>query len=396
MSHERIRQSNSPTRGRRVAPALALLAAITACGGGGSGGGGPTPGDIAVALLQIAGGLSQPLDLTAPRNDPTRLFIAEKTGRIRVVRDGTLLAAPFLDLSGQVSGGSEQGLLGIAFHPNYASNGRFFVDFTDPAGDTQVVRYQVSGNPDVANAASSVTVLSIDQPFANHNGGGLAFGPDGFLYVSHGDGGSANDPQNHGQDRSELLGSILRIDVDSGSPYSIPASNPFAGQANVRGELWNFGLRNPFRFSFDRDTGQLFIGDAGQSEREEIDVAPAGQGGQNYGWAIMEGSTCLGGSGCNTAGLTLPVLEYATSEGCAVIGGYVYRGSAIPALRGTYFYGDFCAGFVRSFRFQGGRATDEREWPTLGPGAMIQSFGQDAAGELYVITTSAVFRIVPG
>ncbi len=394
MSHERIRQSNSPTRGRRLAT-FALLAAITACGGGGSGGRGPIPSDIAVALLQVAGGLSQPLDLTAPRSDPTRLFVAEKTGRIRVVRDGILLAAPFLDLSGLVSNGSEQGLLGITFHPSYASNGFFFVDFTDQAGDTQVVRFQVSGNPDVASAASAVTILSIDQPFANHNGGGLAFGPDGFLYIAHGDGGSENDPQNHGQDRSELLGSILRINVDSGSPYSIPGSNPFVGQANVRGELWNFGLRNPFRFSFDRDTGELFIADVGQSQREEIDVAPAGQGGQNYGWAILEGSVCLRPPACDSPGLTPPVLEYATSEGCAVIGGYVYRGSAIPALRGTYFYGDFCAGFVRSFRFQGGRTTDPREWPDLNPGAMIQSFGQDAAGELYVVTTSAVFRIVP-
>jgi len=298
-------------------------------------------------------------------------------------------------LSSLVSSGTEQGLLGITFHPGYASNGRFFVDYTDRAGDSHVVGYQVSGDPDVANAASASQVLLVDQPAANHNGGGIAFGPDGFLYIAFGDGGGTNDPQGHGQDASELLGSLLRIDVDSAAPYAIPPSNPFVGKPGARGELWNIGLRNPFRFSFDRANGDLYIGDVGQAEREEVDVAGAGEGGQNYGWAVVEGTRCLNGGSCDTTGFTPPVLEYDHSGGaCTVIGGYVYRGSAIPDLRGHYFYGDFCARFVKSFRFDGG-AADQQEWPTLSPPDMIQSFGQDAAGELYVLTTSAVFKIVP-
>jgi hypothetical protein len=394
LSHEPTRQSIS--RARRCA--LALVASLVACGGGGSGGdGGGTPGDVAVALQQVVAGIAFPLDLTAPTSDLSRLFIAEKGGRIRIVRNGALLATPFLDLSALVSNGQEQGLLGIAFHPSYGSNGRFYVDYTDRAGNTQVVEYTVSGDADVASPTSARTILSVAQPFANHNGGGLAFGPEGFLYISLGDGGGAGDPRGNGQDLSDLLGSILRINVDSGSPYSIPSSNPFVATPGARGELWNFGLRNPFRFSFDRSTGELFIGDVGQDAREEIDVAPAGQGGQNYGWNIMEGSACFNASSCNQSGLTLPVLDYERSGGnCSVIGGFVYRGSAIPALRGTYFYGDFCSGLVRSFRFQGGGAADQRQWPTLAPGGMITSFGQDAAGELYVVTDSAVFRIVPG
>ncbi len=385
---------NAAGQGSRIA-SLLLIALLSSSCGGGDGGDDSGNANAAVQLLTVASGLDSPLDLAAPSGDTSRLFVAEKTGRILVIVNGVVQATPFLDIHALVSGGDEQGLLGFAFHPGFASNGRFFIDYTDTAGNTQVVGYRVSANPNVADPSSASTILSVAQPFANHNGGGLAFGPDGFLYVALGDGGGGGDPQGHGQNVGDLLGSLLRIDVDSAAPYAIPPGNPFAGVSGARPELWNIGLRNPFRFSFDRASGDLYIGDVGQAEREEIDVAPAGQGGQNYGWNVTEGTICYNASSCSTAGITPPVLDYDHDQGCSVIGGFVYRGSAIPDLRGHYFYGDFCAGFVRSFRYSGGAATDAREWPTLSPHDVIQSFGQDAAGEIYVLTRSAVFRIAP-
>jgi hypothetical protein len=261
-----------------------------------------------------------------------------------------------------------------------------------------VVAYRVSADPGVADSDSAESILTVGQPFANHNGGGLVFGPDGFLYIGLGDGGSSGDPQGNGQDLGDLLGSLLRIDIDGGSPYVIPPDNPFAGTAGSRAEIWNYGLRNPWRFSFDRGTGDLYIGDVGQDSREEIDVAPASTGGgENYGWNLMEGSRCFGAEGCDQSGLSLPVLDYGHDDGCSVTGGFVYRGSAIPALRGRYFYADFCSGWVRSFRYGGAQATERREWPTLAPGGMITSFGEDANGELYILVASGkVYRIVPG
>lgn len=352
-------------------------------------------GDVPVQLELVTGALSFPLDLTAPPGDP-RLFIAEKGGTIRIIENGALLPAPFLDISALVSNGSEQGLLGLAFHPGYAGNGYFFVDYTDKSGDTQVARYQVSSNPDIADP-TPLPIISVPQPYSNHNGGGIAFGPDGFLYVALGDGGSGGDPQNHGQDRTDLLGSLLRLDVDHGSPYAIPSSNPYAGSTSMRQELWNYGLRNPWRFSFDRSTGDLYIADVGQSDREEINVtASSSAGGENYGWRIMEGKTCYNAMTCNRTGLVLPVLDYGHGDGCSVTGGYVYRGSAIPALQGTYFYSDYCEGWVRSLRWQNGRATDLREWPELSGKGNVSSFGQDAAGELYVLVAGGeVYRMVP-
>lgn len=352
--------------------------------------------DIPVRLEVAASGLDFPIDLTTPPGD-SRLFIAEKDGTIRIVKDGSLLGTPFLDISPLVSKGGEQGLLGLAFHPQYASNGYFFVDYTDLAGNTQVVRYKVSGNADVADPDSATPILSVAQPYSNHNGGGIVFGADSFLYISLGDGGSGGDPQNHGQDRSELLGSLLRIDINQGNPYSIPPSNPYAGSTSFRPELWNYGLRNPWRFSFDRETGDLYIGDVGQNSREEIDVTPAAStGGENYGWRIMEGLSCYPSGQCDRNGLVLPVLDYGHGDGCSVTGGYVYRGDAIPALKGTYFYADFCEGWVRSFRYQNGTAADKREWPELSGNGNISSFGEDAAGELYVLTASGtVYRMVP-
>ena len=378
---------------RITAGMTTLLATAFACGSEPP----ASPGELEVGLQAVATGLAFPLALTAPPGDP-RLFIVEKDGRIRIVRDGALLERPFLDVSSLVSRGSEQGLLGLAFDPDYSSNGRFFVNYSDTEGDTRVVAYRVSGDPDLADAASAEILLTIEQPFSNHNGGHLAFGPAGFLYIAMGDGGSGGDPQGNGQDRLDLLGSLLRIDVRGAGGYAVPADNPFAGLTDARPELWDIGLRNPWRFSFDRSTGDLYIADVGQNEREEINVAlrSAGGGhGANYGWNIMEGTACFVGTECDTSGLVLPVLEYDHSEGCSVTGGYVYRGSAIPDLAGHYFYADFCEGWVRSFRFAGGNVTAERDWPELAPGGQVPSFGEDAAGELYVLDAGGtVYRIV--
>ncbi len=379
---------------------LALVAALEAACGGGGGSDPKTAGvkqerAASVRLERVVDGLAFPLDFAGPQGDPSRHFIAEKGGRVRVLRDGVLLDAPFLDLSGRVSGGSEQGLLGIAFHPAYPNDPRFFVNYTDHAGDTHVASFRVSADPDVA-ASSGADLLVVHQPFANHNGGGLVFGPDGFLFIGLGDGGSEGDPLGNGQSLSTLLGKVLRIDVDGASPYAIPAGNPLLGTAGARGEIWSFGLRNPFRFSFDRANGDLYIGDVGQDAREEIDFAPRGSGGQNYGWNRTEGTLCFGASSCDRTGITFPIAEYGHDAGCAVTGGYVYRGSAIPALQGEYFYGDFCSGFVRSLHVGGGSASGGRDWPELSPGDSITSFGQDAGGEIYVVTAGgAVFRVAP-
>ncbi|HYC32471.1 MAG TPA: PQQ-dependent sugar dehydrogenase [Gemmatimonadales bacterium] len=351
-----------------------------------------------MGLQEVAGGLAFPLYLTSPPGDG-RLFIVEKGGRIRVVKDGALLSAPFLDLSARVSTGREQGLLGLAFPPDYGTTGRFFVHYTDPAGDTRVSSFQVSADPDVADPATESVVLAVDQPFDNHNGGQLAFGPDGYLYVALGDGGGSNDPLATGQSFGDLLGSILRIDPRGGTPYVVPADNPFVGVEGASPEVWSYGLRNPWRFGFDRATGDLYIGDVGQSQWEELDYASALDGagrGLNYGWSLMEGAHCLTGDGCDRSGLVLPVIEYGHGSGCSVTGGYVYRGSAIPALQGHYFYADFCSGFVRSFRLEGGVVVEEADWPSLRPGGGVPSFGEDSAGELYVVAEDGrVLKIVP-
>jgi glucose/arabinose dehydrogenase len=375
-----------------------LVAGFGISCGSGSNSGPNLPTGEGARLVEVASGLSVPLYLTAPPGDLSRLFIVEKTGGIRIVKDGTLLPDPFLDISSKVSTGDEQGLLGLAFPPDYATSGRFFVHYTDNAGDTRLSVFRVSSNPDLADPSSEQVILSADQPFPNHNGGQILFGPDGFLYMGLGDGGSANDPGGRGQDRTDLLGSILRIDVQSGTSYAVPADNPFVGQEPIRPELWSYGLRNPWRFSFDRANGDLYIGDVGQDQIEEIDVSPAAQGagkGLNYGWSIMEGDQCLGGGQCDQTGLTLPTLQYRHTEGCSVTGGYVYRGSAIPALQGLYFYGDFCQRWIHSFRYAEGKATEITDWPTLQPAGSLTSFGEDAAGELYVLESSGrVSRIV--
>ena len=374
---------------------LGVAAALNACSSSSE----PAIAQGTGARLElIATGLSSPLYLTSPAGELSRLFVVEQTGAIRVIKDGSLLPSPFLDLSGRISVGGEQGLLGLAFYPDYATSGRFVVHYTDLAGDTHLSIFQVSADPDVADPASEQVILTADQPYANHNGGQVLFGPDGFLYLGLGDGGAGNDPEGRAQNLSDFLGSILRVDVQSGTSYTIPADNPFVGQAGVQPEVWSYGLRNPWRFSFDRVTGDLYIADVGQGQYEEVDVAPGGGAGRgvNYGWNVMEGAHCLDGGQCDQTGLTLPTFEYSHDQGCSITGGYVYRGSAIPALQGLYFFGDYCQGWVRSIRYAGGPANELTDWPTLKPGGSVLSFGEDAAGELYVLSSSGdVFKLVP-
>jgi glucose/arabinose dehydrogenase len=380
---------------------VALVApAVAACGSDQpTAPSGPPEGPVPVALQDVATGLDLPVYLTAPPGDP-RLFIVEKGGAIRVVAGGTLLPTPFLDLTGRVSTGSEQGLLGLAFDPAYATSGRFYVHYTDPAGTTTLSSFRVSaGSPDQADPASETVLLTAEQPFDNHNGGQILFGPDGMLYLGLGDGGSGGDPGGRGQSLADLLGDILRVDVGDGTSYTVPSDNPFVAVAGARPEVWSYGLRNPWRFSFDPASGDLYIADVGQNAWEEVDVATAASGagrGANFGWNATEGRHCFADPGCDPAGYALPVLEYSHAEGCSITGGYVYRGAAIPALQGHYFYGDYCSGWVRSFRFQDGQATEPYQWSTLAPGGPVTSFGQDAQGELYLLTAGGrVSRIVP-
>ena len=360
---------------------------------------GPPEAATGARLREMVNGLSMPLFLTSPVGDLSRQFVVEKLGRIRIIKDGGLVPTPFLDITQKVSNGGEQGLLGLAFHPQYATNGIFIVNYTNTAGDTRVAIYRVSADPDRADAASEQVILAVDQPFSNHNGGMVAFGPDDMLYIGLGDGGDGGDPQGHGQNRNSLLGKLLRLSVSATGVVTIPSDNPLVGQPGTRAEIWSWGLRNPWRFSFDRATGDLYIGDVGQNAREEINVAtdrPAFGQGRNYGWNIMEGSACFSASTCSTTGLTPPVLEYSHSDGCSVTGGYVYRGSALAAFAGHYFYADYCEGWVRSFRLSGPTAVDQKDWTSLRPGSQITSFGEDARGELYLLTSSGhVYRIDP-
>ncbi len=342
---------------------------------------------VSLRAVEVASGLSNPVYLTAPSGDD-RLFVVEQPGRVRIVRGGTLLSRPFLDITTRVSSGGERGLLSIAFHPDYATNGYLYASYTDLAGDTRIERYSVSPTrPDLADAASAQLILSVAQPFANHNGGLVVFGPDGMFYVGLGDGGSGGDPQNNGQNKGTLLGKLLRLDVDGGAPYAIPADNPFVGQSGVRGEIWALGLRNPWRFAFDRVGGLLYVADVGQSRWEEISVVPSSRAGVNYGWRILEGSECYGVTSCNGQGLERPAVEYTHDAGCSVTGGAVYRGTLMPGIVGHYFYSDYCAGFVRSFRYENGQAVDRQGWDVGALGSVL-SFGEDSAGELYVLSAN--------
>lgn len=360
------------------------------------------PADLDPAHLyfqEIASGLSQPLFITNAGDGSGRLFIVERSGQILIYKNGSILPTPFLDIQSIVkSSGSEQGLLALAFHPSFGTNHEFYVAYTaerngDSTGSNLVLeKFLVSANnADQANASSGSILLSISHPnYPNHNGGTLAFGSNGYLYWSTGDGGSGGDPDNNAQNLNSLLGKILRIDVDSASPYSIPTTNPFYNNPSpsIRKEIWAYGLRNPWRLSFDRMTADLYIGDVGQSRQEEIDFQPAGSsGGENYGWRVMEGSLCYNpSSGCDQTNKVLPITEYDHSLGCSVTGGYVYRGQAYPELNGYYFYGDFCSGrLFRAYHNGNGWVSSQ----ILDTTFSISSFGEDENGELYIVDYSS-------
>jgi glucose/arabinose dehydrogenase len=348
-------------------------------------------------LVPVAGGLEGALLVTSPPAD-RRLFVVQQGGRIRVIEDGRLLSRPFLDISSRVSRGGEQGLLGLAFHPRYAENGRFYVNYTDGGGDTQVVEYRASRtDPNVANPGSARRVLTQDQPFPNHNGGHLVFGPDGKLYVGLGDGGGGGDPLRAGQRLDTLLGKILRIDVDrraSGRGYAIPPDNPFVGRRGARGEIYTYGLRNPWRFSFDRTRGDLWVGDVGQNAIEEISYRPAASAaGTNFGWNAFEGTNRFGGALGGGRPAVPPVSQYTHDKGCSVTGGFVYRGNAVPTLRGRYVYADYCSGRYWTMR-AGPNPGAVREVTGTLPNRPRNpaSFGEDSRGELYVVGDGRVLR----
>ena len=342
------------------------------------------PNAVALEVEVIAGGLSDPLDIAVPLDNGIR-YVAEQPGRVRVVRDDELLSQPLLDIRDRIASGGERGLLGLAIHPNFPDDPRLFVDYTDDNGDTVVSEFRVSGDLLTAAQDSERILLQVDQPFPNHNGGAVVFGPDGMLYIALGDGGSGGDPQGNGQRLDTLLAKILRIDVDA-SPtgdlaYAIPADNPFLDTADARPEIWLTGLRNPWRMRFDAATGDLWIGDVGQGQREEIDLAPAGEGGLNFGWNRMEGSLCFEPrDGCDRTGLTLPVAEYGHRDGCAVIGGEVVRDPAQPLLVGGYVFSDSCSGNV--WLLNAAAAAEAPVEPTivLESGRSISSIGLDADG----------------
>jgi glucose/arabinose dehydrogenase len=344
-----------------------------------------------VTLEPFVTGLAAPLDVTVRPGDPEGLFVVEQVGRVRVVRDGRLVAAPVLDISGRVEAGGEQGLLGLAFHPDPA-DGRLFVYYTALDEEQVVASFRMDpDDPDRADPDSETIVLKMADQFGNHNGGALAFGPDGYLYISTGDGGGGGDPLDSGRRLDTLLAKVLRIDVDVPSeadvPYAIPPDNPFVGRADAMPEIWLTGLRNPWRMRFDRATGDLWIGDVGQGSWEEIDVARRSVGGLDFGWNEMEGSHCFVAADCSTDGLTLPVAEYGHDMGCTVIGGAVYRGDAQPPLGGWYVFGDFCSGNVWVLD----PTTDGPTEPilVLESGRSISSIGEDTAGELYATDLSS-------
>ena len=344
--------------------------------------------DPEIRLIQVAAGLTSPVDIQSAKDGSGRLFIVQQNGLIRLLHEGALATAPFLDIQSRTRSNGECGLLGLAFPPGFREKRYFYVNYTDTGCVNSIVaRYRVSGSsPDRAEASSEQVLLTLRQPFTNHNGGQLQFGPDGFLYIGFGDGGSGGDPQNNAQNPQSLLGKMLRLDTESGgAPYRIPPSNPFVGDARFRPEIWASGLRNPWRFSFDRETGDLWIGDVGQNRAEEIDFQSAlSQGGENYGWRTMEGMQCFNPpDNCNRNGLTPPVYEYTRGQGdISVTGGYVYRGSRWPALRGTYFYADYATGRIWGMRREGPLFNSRL---LLRPQATyISTFGEDEAGELYL------------
>ena len=349
----------------------------------------------------VAQGLQSPLYLTHAGDGSGQLFVVEQPGTIRVIVQGILQDKPFLDITNRVLSGGERGLLGLAFHPNHRQNNRFFVNYTRRGdGATVLAEYRRQGRSLQASTEER-TLMVVPQPYANHNGGMVAFGPDGFLYIGLGDGGSGGDPQNRAQNPAELLGKILRIDVNGALPYAIPSDNPFA-RAGGRSEIFASGVRNPWRFSFDRETGALWLADVGQNKWEEIDLVTRGG---NYGWRIMEGRHCflpgfhrfLPEKDCQVEGLTMPIFEYGHDQGrCSVTGGYVYRGRNLPALQGSYLFGDFCSGELFAVSVGNGGAAGSEPRVLRKSGMRISSFGEDEAGEVYVVDhRGSLFRIGP-
>ncbi len=401
--HTTLPPSPGPTRKRRAArAAVSALGAVIALGSPAS----------AIRTERVASGLNMPIFVTAPADD-SRLFIVEQRGVIKILENGVVLPTPFLDIDALIPNpgtNDERGLLGLAFDPGYASNGRFFVYYYGLANQTVIARYLVSGNPDVADPFSAQIVYTVNQPATNHNGGTIAFGPlDGYLYLGQGDGGGSGDANNRAQNPLDPLGKFVRLDVSGPSGYTVPPSNPFVGNPAYLSEIWALGVRNPYRYSFDRLTGDLWVADVGQSLWEEIDFqSAASPGGENYGWRLMEGNHCFNPpTGCEAIpGLTDPIHEYSHSLGCSVTGGYVYRGAAIPDLAGTYFFADYCSGTIWSMRYDGANVsefTDRTAQLAPGGGLSIQSisgFGEDGFGELYVVdrgtsTTGEVYKILP-
>ncbi|HTC85868.1 MAG TPA: PQQ-dependent sugar dehydrogenase [Candidatus Acidoferrum sp.] len=374
----------APTLDRLVAPAIVSRSSYSV-------------GHLSIALVPIAGSFSNPLFVANAHDGTNRLFVVEQGGRIRVIQKGVLLATPFLDIHTKVSCCGERGLLGLAFSPKYKTNGKFYVDYTDVNGNTVIAEYHRS----TTNRASTSAriLLRITQPYANHNGGMIAFGPDGYLYIGMGDGGSGGDPGNRAQNRSNPLGKILRINVNTRTgklAYGIPSGNPYVGRAGDD-RVWAYGLRNPWRFSFDSSTGDLWIGDVGQDRYEEIDRATRASGGgrgANFGWRVMEGRACYNpSSGCNTSGKRLPIAVYSHAVGCAVIGGYVYRGSLYPAMVGAYLFSDNCSGRIWALKANG--ASTQTPQQLLDTGLAISSFGQGENGTLYVtdLVGGRVYRV---
>jgi glucose/arabinose dehydrogenase len=386
---------------RPLTSLLLLCAAIpfsfNACRGHGSSSAAPEIPQL--SLVPIAGGFIHPVHITHAGDRSGRLFIVEQGGLIKVIKNGSSLPTPFLDVSSLlISSAGEQGLLSVAFPPGYAKKQYFYIDYTGTqgVGDTVIARFYTTADADIADPASAQTLLVVVQPFTNHNGGQLAFGPDGYLYIGMGDGGDAGDPLNNSQNPLSLLGKILRIDVEPNlDPYISPPGNPFIGNAGYRPEIWALGLRNPWRFSFDQLTGDLYIADVGQNLYEEVNIQPAASaGGENYGWNIMEGFHCYNSASCNQSGLTLPVVEYGHAQGdCSITGGFVYRGGEFSALQGVYIFGDYCSGRIWGLRRTGGAWENKL---MLDSALLISTFGEDEAGNLYVAdyATGAIYKII--
>jgi glucose/arabinose dehydrogenase len=356
----------------------------------------PSPADpaaVELALDSFANDLRSPLFLTHAGDGSGRVYVVEQEGRVIVLEADGGGRQTYLDIAERIDSGGERGLLGLAFHPDFASNGRLFMNYTDLSGDTVVSGF--TGDAERADPASERVLLTIDQPFANHNGGDIAFGPDGYLYIGMGDGGSGGDPLGNGQSLRTVLGKMLRIDVDGSEPYEVPADNPFVGDGQALPEIWAYGLRNPWRFSFDRATSDMFIGDVGQGSWEEIDHEPAGEGGRNYGWNIMEGPECFREANCDQSGLVLPVTAYGRDEGSTVTGGYVYRGAAQPALAGIYLFADFGSGRIWGFASGDASSGSVEATELLETDLSIASFGEDEAGELYAVDLGGgVYRVL--